>query len=144
MTTPTDQAPSPILATRVEVAERLNTLPKHFGRNMMVVENLVYQFARLLVPEYRGGYWHFFELSNGGFYMAPDREQSMLLSVEGNGFEGMMTADAVGVTICLFALSHCSFRFADDPNEVFARHFELLREFSYLHAEGPSISAAID
>lgn len=143
MSTPTWEAPSVILATKVEDAQRINTLPKHFGRYMAAVESLVYQFTRRLVREYHGGYWNFYELSNGGFYMAPDREP-MAVWVEGNSFEGTMSADALGVTVCLFAFSHGSFRYANDPSAVFARHFELLREFSYLHPEGRLISAAID
>lgn len=37
-------------------AERLEMLPKHFGRYLLVIENLIYHFARRLVPSYTGGY----------------------------------------------------------------------------------------
>jgi hypothetical protein len=122
---------------------RLETLPRHFGRYLVQVEDMVYQFARRLVPAYTGGFWHFYELSNGGFYMAPDVSR-MHVYVDGNGFDGEMSADAIGITVCLFTFSHGSFRFSDDPKETFARHYQLLRDFSYFHPEGRFISAAID
>jgi hypothetical protein len=39
---------------------------------MMRVENLIYEFMREMSPDCNGAYWRFFDLSNGGFYMAPD------------------------------------------------------------------------
>src|ERR1700688_1442010 len=40
-------------------------------RPVLRVEDAVYRVMRDLAQEYRGGYWHFYELSNGGLYMAP-------------------------------------------------------------------------
>lgn len=107
---------------------------------MVTVEHHVFSFMHTLAADYRGGYWHFYELSNGGFYMAPWRD-SLLLRVPGNGYEGSMTADAAGITACLFALSYLSFRLSD---ESINRHFHLLRDFALQHAEISEIIAAID
>jgi hypothetical protein len=68
MTTLNDN--TPITAARVPDEERMNTLPTHFGRHLLNVENATYAWLRELSEEYSGGYWHFYELSNGGFYMA--------------------------------------------------------------------------
>jgi len=38
---------------------------------MVCVEQSIYSFMDKLVPDYRGAFWDFHELSNGGFYMAP-------------------------------------------------------------------------
>jgi hypothetical protein len=35
------------------------------------LEPLVYATADSLSADYTGGYWNFYALSNGGFYMAP-------------------------------------------------------------------------
>jgi len=58
------------------------------------------------------------------------------------GFEGTLSADAAGITVCLFTFSHLSFQ---QPSEdVFSRHFYALREFALDHKEVGSIFAAID
>jgi hypothetical protein len=118
----------------------MNTLPRHFGRNMMRVEDAVYDYMRQLVREYSGGFWHFYDLSNGGFYMSPQIER-VNLEVAGNGYSGQMSADAAGITACLFAFSHLSFRI---QNDVIARHYYQLLDFALEHAEAAGILAAID
>ena len=73
--------------------------------------------------------------------MAPNGG-SFRISVDTNGYEGEMSADAAGITVCLFACSHLSFRYSND--EVFGDHFHMLREFAVEHAEASAIFAAID
>ncbi|WP_246038941.1 antirestriction protein [Peristeroidobacter soli] len=141
MNTSTDLMSQSIQARRVAEAERLEMLPRHFGRHMLTVEDAVYTFMRRLAPQYAGGYWNFIELSNGGVYLAPHGETIFRIDVEGNGFSGEMSADAAGITACLFALSHLSFQIAD---ECIADHFHYLREFALSHAEAGTILAAID
>jgi hypothetical protein len=120
---------------------RIGTLPKHFGARMMTVEHMVYNFMREFVAEYKGAFWDFYELSNGGFYMAPSSDP-VKLSVHTNGFEGTLSADAAGITVCLFTFSHLSFQ--QPSKDVFSRHFYALREFALDHKEAGSIFAAID
>jgi hypothetical protein len=130
-----------IEACEVPADERLRVLPRHFGRQMITVEGAIYDFMRTLAHEYTGGCWKFVELSNGGFYMAPESEIDFEIAVEGNGFEGTMTAQAAGITACLFAFSHLSFRI---ENERIASHFHLLRDFALEDPEAGAILAAID
>ena len=120
---------------------RIGTLPKHFGARMMTVEHMIYNFMREFVAEYKGAFWDFYELSNGGFYMAPGSDP-VQFSVHTNGFEGTLSADAAGITVCLFTFSHLSFQ--QPSQDVFSRHFYALREFALDHKEVGSIFAAID
>lgn len=120
---------------------RMGTLPRHFGEHMMTVEGWVFDLMRDYCADYSGGCWQFYELSNGGFYMVPHLGR-VRLHVPSNGYRGEMTADAAGITICLFVFSHLSFQYRQD--EVFARHFHWLREFAMGHAEARQIFAAID
>jgi hypothetical protein len=130
-----------ITAEKVAEHARMQSLPKHFGARLMLsVEQTVYHTLRELSAEYRGGYWHYYELSNGGFYMAPDLER-LQLCVAGNGFEERLTGDAAGITACLFAYSHL---FAVHKEAVLVEHYEWLRAFAVEHAEGGNILAAID
>ena len=98
--------------------------------------------AGRLALEYRGGYWEFNALSNGGFFMAPRSTAVFAVSSE-NGFEGQLSADALGITACLYAYSHLSFT-EGDFSETCARQYHLLREYATDHAEARAIVAAID
>ncbi len=73
--------------------------------------------------------------------MAPD-DDTLFTVASDNGYEGDMSADALGITACLYAYSHLSFNsvIADTCN----KHYHLLREFMLDHAEARSILAAID
>jgi hypothetical protein len=77
---------------------RIGTLPKHFGARMMTVEHMVYNFMREFVAEYKGAFWDFYELSNGGFYMAPGSDP-VQFSVHTNGFEGTLSNHGVLVHV---------------------------------------------
>ena len=133
---------APVVARRVEDSQRLMTLPRHFGNRLMTFEGAVYDLMRRFSPDYRGGFWDFTELSNGGFYMSPQHEGTFRFAIDTNGYEGELSPDAAGITVCLFAYSHLSFRYSED--DVFAAHFHRLREFAIEHAEASAIFAAID
>lgn len=129
-----------IEARRVPDNERMDTLPRHFGRHMMRFEMRVYDLMDLFAKEYSGGYWNFYDLSNAGFYMAPTHERLSLM-IPSNGFEGQMSGDAAGITVCLFAYSQLSF---DYPTDVFGHHFHRLLAFAKEHKESRMILRAID
>jgi hypothetical protein len=139
---PRDGNPVPsIVRERVDDSRRPMTLPHYFGHRTMMFERAVYGFMDRFAPDYQGGFWHFYDLSNGGFYMAPDRE-SYRFHVDTNGYEGVMTADAAGIAVCLFACSHLSFQTGGD--DVLSERFHQLREFALQHREACEILAAID
>jgi hypothetical protein len=121
---------------------RMGTLPRHFGRHMMTFEGMVYDLMRQFSPQYGGGMWGYLELSNGSFYMTPPPDKSYHLAIHSNGYDGEMTADAAGITVCLFAYSLLSFELRG--TDVFTRHFHRLRDFALAHAESAQIFAAID
>ena len=97
-----------ITATPVPEERRLDHADKVFGNYWwLAVEPTIYTFADRLSSEYNGGYWHFFELSNGGFYMSPVDDSFEVTSE--NGWQGTMSGDAFGICCCLYAYSHLSF-----------------------------------
>jgi hypothetical protein len=130
-----------ITASEVSEAKRLEALPKHFGNRALKVESYIFRYLHELAPAYQGGFWKFHDLSNGGFYMAPAGDP-LRIEVLGNGFEGTLSAEAAGITVCLFAYSHLSFRYPGE--ECFARHFHSLREYALSHEEQRAIFQAID
>jgi hypothetical protein len=141
MTTYGHNEATKIAAREVSTNERIDVLPRHFGAAMLTVENAIFAFMRSLCPQYSGGHWAFYELSNGGFYMAPQGPNHWAIHVDGNAYDGEMTADAAGITACLFALSHLSFQVQSDR---IGEHYHLLRDFAVDHPEAGAIFAAID
>jgi hypothetical protein len=132
---------TPVSSSKVVDGQRIHFLPTHFGGYMLAFENLVYDYARQLCPGYTGGLWDFFELDNGGVYMAPASARDLAISVEGNGFQGTLSADAAGIVLTLFALGELANR---AMSAKFSFLYHQLREFAAQHAEGPLIFEAID
>ena len=127
----------------VKDSDRVNHTAGIFGVHFpMRLEPFVYSVTDSLASEYNGGYWEFYSLSNGGFYMAPVSDRIFHVSCD-NGFEGNLSADALGITACLYAYSHISFS-DDDFAGTCAQQYHLLREYMLEHAEVRGILGAID
>ncbi len=116
------------------------------------LEPFVFSMASRLSEDYRGGYWQFYRLSNGGFYMAPqhgsDRGSGNASAgrfqvASENGNECFMSADALGITACLYAFSQLSFGQGEFA-EACAEHYHRLREYVFAHVEARGILQAID
>jgi hypothetical protein len=135
----------------VPEAERMAFVDQLFGISYVLkLEPTVFGIAERLANEYQGGYWNFYELSNGGFYMATrvsDGDDALHVSCE-NGFEGQLSADALGITACLYAYSHLSFGDGSMDTsrlaQVCADQYHLLRDFMFGHPEVAGILRAID
>ena len=132
--------------TRLQVADKLRI--QHtadlFGiRFPLNIEPAVYSIAGNIASQYNAAYWEFYALCNGGFYMAPRSDQSYLVSCD-NGYEGQLSADALGITACLYAYSHLSFNSAQSFAEICTNHYHWLREYMLQHSEASKIIGAID
>ncbi len=131
-----------IKAAVVPEMARLSVFPKFFGtRFMLVGESAIYNWMGALCSSYDGGLWNFYELSNGGFYMAPCDVEKFDVIVRRNHYTGTMSADAAGITACLFA-------FGQLANQTAQPHiidlYYKLREYALRHFEASEIIAAID
>ena len=141
MTTQTMQAP----VTRELVPEdrRLAITEKLFGIHFpLQLEPVIYGITDRMADEYSGGYWEFYTLSNGGFYMALSLNTCFDVICD-NQYQGVLSADALGITACLYAYSHLSFsdgRFG----RVCACHYHRLREYMFEHPEVKAILGATD
>ena len=106
------------------------------------VEPTIFNMANMLAADYRGGFWDMYQLSNGGWYMCPSSAESFTVTSQ-NGYSGQLTADALGITACLFAFSHLSFGLGDLAERC-AEQYQWLRELALDHAESRAILAACD
>jgi hypothetical protein len=132
-----------IINTIVPESERMNIVDGLFGMAYMLkLEPAVFSIAEALASEYTGGYWEFYDLSNGGFYMAPRHDTEFTVSCE-NGFQGKLSPDAFGISVCLYAFSELSF-VGDRMAQTCAQQYHLLREYVAQHSEASVIYRTID
>lgn len=131
-----------VAANLVPAPKRQLMLPRYAGPYMLQMESTIYDLMSTLCRTYSGGYWHMFELSNGGFYMAPsDTSRSYDLYWQGNMFSDTFTADGAGIVACLFAFS---IMFQKTGDQRFDKLYWSLREFANGHSESCLIFKAID
>ena len=104
---------------RTAITEKLFGL--HFPLHL---EPVIYGITERMAKDYKGGFWEFYTLSNGGFYMAPSIDQVFHVTCD-NQFEGDLSADALGITSCLYAYSNLSFADGGISRE-YARQYHLL------------------
>ena len=123
--------------------QRLFITEKLFGVHFpLQLEPVIYGITERMAADYTGGYWHFYTVSNGGFYMAPSEDRIFHVKCQ-NMYEGDLSADALGITSCLYAYSNLSFSLTDMARE-YARHYHLLREYMLDHPEVREILGATD
>lgn len=92
-----------VIAQRIADKERLMFLPRFLEQHACRFETLVYLWMHRLVKNYEGGYWEFYTLSNGGFYMTISEQVVFEVIGNGNGFHGAMSSEAslhCGSNIC--------------------------------------------
>ena len=130
-----------VQALKVPGRLRLTVLSERFGHNMLIVEDAIYNWMHTLCLNYEGAYWELYELSNGGFFMAPVISSRLEVNVDGSGYCEWLSSQAAGITACLFALSHLA---SQIPDEAISDHYHWLREFAVSHPEGRAIIGALD
>ena len=130
-----------VKAILISGPERINALPRYFSTRAMRVEHAFFEWMGALCTEYRGGLWSMYQLSNGGFFMAPPDDVEKYRVRSTNGYTGDVSSEAMGVIVCLFAYSHLSFQSGFDVAGV---QFHKLRAYALDHREATAIFAAID
>lgn len=134
----------PIVASVVPEDQRLDFLPRHFGTHMMLIEFQVSHHFANLCPHYRGGSWEFYDLSNGGCYLAPSQTHYRLVH-PGHAFDATVSGDAAGIVATLYTFNTLSFHFEHDPFGTHLRTlFHLLRDYAAHHPEAGLIFRIID
>jgi hypothetical protein len=130
-----------ITKTEVSLCRRLRALPRYFPNCYIEVEQMVYSVTEMLCAAYRGGYWDFWTLSNGGFFMSPSKD--MCLSNTMNQSEEFMSAEAAGIVICIFAYSWLSENNFSLVDKLYTQ-IDLLKAYAETLPEGGKIFRLID
>lgn len=137
----TSEASQEVLVTATKVADddRLDVLPRHFPKSFLKFENLVYNMTEHVCSDYQGGFWEFYELSNGGLFMAPQSDNEWQVSVPGNYFEGSVSSQVLGIISSLFALNALA-----HTDELAADKYYQLLDHVRSHPDQGVIYRAID
>jgi hypothetical protein len=136
--------PTPVTRHLVPEEQRLAVTAQLFGAHFpLQIEPVIYGITERMAQDYHGGYWQFYTLDNGGFYMAPNDDRVFAVSCD-NYYTGDLSADALGIVACLYAYSHLSFSRNEGLGRVCAQHFQWLRAYMYDHPEVAAILGAID
>jgi hypothetical protein len=136
--------PTPVTRHLVPEEQRLAVTADLFGAHFPLrLEPVIYGITARMAPDYHGGYWQMYTLDNGGFYMAPDDDRLFAVSCA-NCFTGELSADALGITACLYAYSHLSFSKYEAFTRNCAQHYHWLRSYMMVHAEVAAILGATD
>lgn len=134
-----------IVAKLVPDDVRHQFLPKYYRSAFMWAESLTYEYASRFIAGYSGGYWEFFELSNGAFFMAPSGEDLLRLVVTDNYTDVEVSPEAAGIVVTLYTLNylmHARVRAAE--KERFIELYCKLLDYVLDHKDGAAIRKAID
>lgn len=141
-----DQA-TPIIRTAVPENKRQYFLPPAVGaKYMLAFEFYVYELAAQQIKDYTSGLLEFYNLSNGGWYMAPEIEGPVQMDCP-NLFSGTLSADAAGIALTIIAINHLMWSVHEtDPERGKKLHdaWSALREYAWTHEEAAEIYGVID
>ncbi len=127
-----------VTKTLVATPERLGTLPRYLGKHYLEFEMSVYGFMDRFCESYNGGYWDYYKLSNGGFFMCLSGEHRFNVVNDGNHFSSEMSAEAVSVGVNIFALNALLW-----GDHVDAKIFDLYDDLRDYAAEIPGEASKI-
>src|SRR5699024_5370545 len=88
------QAYTTVTAQLVPNGKRLDFLPQLFPGLYIHGEVYVYENLESIADDYNGGYWNYYTLSNGGYYMAPEGDEALKVTIASNFFDGELSPDA--------------------------------------------------
>lgn len=140
------EAGQPIAHKAVHESKHKQFFPWLFGP--ISGEFCVYRWVNTHCQGYIGAKWACYHTDNNTGFLAPVLDGSLSVTVA-NGFEGLMTAEAVGITAPLYALNggiwEIYHRNQSHPGLMYLQQkYDSLRDFASQHAEAALICRAID
>ena len=140
-----DLVTTPISKTQCEIGQRLYFLPHYLGRAHAVFQNRLFYLAKQLLEPYDGGYWESYHISNSGFAMELEDEDT-ITGNSPNGSRAEVNAETASIVVCLMTLSDLSFTLQVDSDELqkVVTSFHALRDFALEHPNSNTILKLID
>lgn len=141
-------------AREVAAEDRLAFLPRHFRiEHMNTFEGAVYGLAgEVTNGAYQGGFWRFFEVYEGeqrtkAAFIAPDAgpdgapDGKFAVEQYGNGYEGRMSPETLGLAVSLLALARMAETYGLDR---YADAFHALRDYACGRDDADDVLGFID
>ncbi|WP_458039080.1 antirestriction protein [Pantoea ananatis] len=126
---------------------RMNFLPMLFSSDFLRSEVNVYHYAERFLEGYKGGFWEFVQLPNGGGFMQPPGKEYRFQNPE-NWTDMIVSAEAAGIILTALVLNHRSWMFSHHDQEELCTHFceryEQLMAYADTHTEGGAVFRALD
>ena len=116
-----------ITRTKCPDSEKLDFLPTHVGKEFLQYENLVYTLMAKACENYSGGFWDYYSILNGGFYMLFDSDKPLRLQWSVNYFDGELSSDAASIGINFMAQNALSW---ETRSESSTDAFYAFREYA--------------
>jgi hypothetical protein len=113
-----------------------------WGDYYSMAEDKLFEVADMLCDT-DVGTWHNVALTNGGWFMLPAYEKEKMQVTSTNGWSGLMSPEAFGITCALFACSRLSFA-GGEFGALCSKRYYLLKAYAEEHAEAMEILRAID
>lgn len=118
-----------IISIKVPQEKRSSFLQKNFGIDLMsIAENMIFDFMKIIVKDYNGGFYDFYQLSNGGFYIATD---DLSVNIKINNIEEQISGEAAGIIATVFTLEKLLF---EDSLDLFFKLGEnnICKDYDFL------------
>ena len=128
---------TPILLTGAECESFTSQL---FGPSLTIKGELLVLDLHYRMTGHHQSYWKYYELSNGGFYIAPKTDEHLNITCRVNDFVDLLTPDASGIVATLLALENLFDAF-DDVH--LSTMYGKLKDFAQGHSEEAKILCAI-
>lgn len=112
--------------------QRLDFLPRHFGRRMVQFEGTLYHMADNMLQGYTGGYWEYAEAKNGAPFAFLKTDKPITLANMFSGEQVEVDAVLAGMILSLYTLNYMLERAA---NGGLMDKYDALRDALYDYAK---------
>lgn len=119
---------------------RMYFYPTFIRKQAMQFEGMVFRYMEEYCTLYSGGYWNFYALSNGGFYIGLKQSGQIQVENPHNYYKGEISIDAACISINLLALCDS----ASNGDMQLIKAFHHLRDYAKIHPESRDILRFID
>ena len=130
-----------ITSTVVSEKNRIAFLSNHLGPNFLYDEREIFKVLATCCDSLEEIKWHFYELSNGGFYLVPEFNENATFFVKDIGSLDKMSRDAAGVVMTLQVINHLIHK---SNLTHYIKLYYCLLDYAEQHEEAKDIFAATD
>ncbi|EAZ4194933.1 antirestriction protein [Salmonella enterica] len=131
----------PLICSRIDASRSAQVITSHIKRFDVVFQTMLFERLRLLAPDYSRTGLIVWELSNGGFYLAPDMAADCRLQAASGP---LLSPDAMGIAACLVLFRHLATHTEGFDRVMFEEHYGALLAWAIERPEAAGIQQVIE